>query len=141
MDNLEVKSKVDEIAAPMQRDYQSLIRDLRARNAVGVVAAVGGRFVWVDIFASTSLLEKYWPKLVRSYAAEAMPFRGAARIRVDVRAAQQFLDDRDGRRQVSEVEPGVFRQTEISGDGFKVFELTSLLPKTGFDLHLAKAAE
>jgi hypothetical protein len=42
---------------------------------------------------------------------------------------------------VSEVEPGVFRQTEVSGDGFKVFELTSLLPKTGFDLHLAKAAE
>lgn len=141
MDNVEVKKQVDEIAAPMQRDYQGLIRDLRARNAVGVVAAVAGRFVWVDIFASTSLLEKYWPKLVRSYAAEAMPYRTAAPVRVDTRAAQQFLDDMEGRRQVSEVEPGVFRQTEISGDGFKVFELTSLLPKTGFDLHLAKAAE
>ena len=141
MDNSEVKKQVDEIAAPMQRDYQGLLRDLRARNAVGVVAAVAGRLVWVDIFASTSLLEKYWPKLVRSYAAEAMPMRALAPVGVDVRTAQQFLDDMDGRRQVSEVEPGVFRQTEISGDGFKVFELTSLLPKTGFDLHLAKAAE
>jgi hypothetical protein len=33
-----------------------------------------------------------------------------------------------------------FRQT-IAGDGFKAFELTSLLPKTGFDLHVAKMAE
>ncbi len=141
MDNAAVKRQVDEIAAPMQRDYQSLIRELRARNAVGVVAAVAGRFVWVDIFASTSLLEQYWPKLVRSYAAEAMPVRTVAPVRLDTRAAQQFLDDMNGRRQVSEIEPGLFRQTEITGDGYKVFELTSLLPRTGFDLHLAKAAD
>ncbi len=141
MDNSGIRRQVDEIAVPMQRDYQSLIRELRARNAVGVVAAVAGRLVWVDIFASTSLLEKYWPKLVRSYAAEAMPIRTVAPVRLDIRAAQQFLDDMNGRRQVSEVEPGLFRQTEITGDGYKVFELTSLLPKTGFDLHLAKAAE
>jgi hypothetical protein len=141
MDNAEVKKQVDEIAAPVQRDYQGLIRELRARNAVGVVAAVNGRIIWADVFASTPLLEKYWPKLVRSYAAEAYIVRTASFAKPDTRAAQDFLDNLEGRRQVSEVEPGVFRQTEISGDGFKVFELTSLLPKTGFDLHLAKAAE
>ena len=141
MDNSEVKQRVDEIAAPVQRDYQGLIRELRARNAVGVVAAVNGRIIWADVFASTPLLEKYWPKLVRSYAAEAYIVRTSSFAKPDTRAAQDFLDNLEGRRQVSEVEPGVFRQTEISGDGFKVFELTSLLPKTGFDLHLAKAAE
>ncbi|MBZ5510237.1 MAG: hypothetical protein LAN70_03625 [Acidobacteriia bacterium] len=141
MDNSEVKRQVDEIAAPVQRDYQGLIRELRARNAVGVVAAVNGRIIWADVFASTHLLEKYWPKLVRSYAAEAYIVRTASFANPDTRAAQDFLDNLEGRRQVSEVEPGVFRQTEITGDGFKVFELTSLLPKTGFDLHLAKAAE
>jgi ARG and Rhodanese-Phosphatase-superfamily-associated Protein domain len=141
MDNQEVQRQVDEIAAPVQRDYQNLIRELRARHAVGVVAAVNGRIVWADVFAGTSLLEKYWPKLVRSYAAEACVVRTAAASRPSARAAQEFLDNLDGRREVSEVEPGVFRHTEISGDGFKVFELTSLLPKTGFDLHLAKAAE
>jgi hypothetical protein len=36
---------------------------------------------------------------------------------------------------------GLYRHTEITGDGFKAFELTALLPKTGFDLHLAKMAE
>jgi hypothetical protein len=35
----------------------------------------------------------------------------------------------------------VYRQSEITGNGFKVFELTSLLPKTGFAVHLAKMAE
>jgi hypothetical protein len=141
MDNAEVKKQVDEIAAPVQRDYQGLTRELRARNAVGVVAAVNGRIIWADVFASTPLLEKYWPKLVRSYAAEAYVMRASSFTKPDISAAQDFLDNLDGRRQVSEVEPGVFRQTEVSGDGFKVFELTSLLPKTGFDLHLAKAAE
>jgi len=140
MQNEEVKEKVDSIAAPIQRDYQSLIKQLRDRQAVGVVVAVNGEIVWADIFASTSLLEKYWPKLVRSYAAEAIVNR-ARNNSVDLRAAQQFLDDLEGRRETVETEPGLYRHTEVSGDGFKAFELTSLLPKTGFDLHVAKMAE
>ena len=42
---------------------------------------------------------------------------------------------------IAESEPGLYRQTEITGDGFKVFELTSLLPKTGFQVHVAKMAD
>jgi len=40
-----------------------------------------------------------------------------------------------------ESEPGVYRRTEIDGAGFRVFELASLLPGTGFDVHLAKMTE
>ena len=40
-----------------------------------------------------------------------------------------------------ESEPGVYRQTEIGGSGFRAFELASLLPGTGFDVHIAKMAE
>jgi hypothetical protein len=47
----------------------------------------------------------------------------------------------EGRRETVESEPGLYRHTEITGDGFKAFELTALLPKTGFDLHVAKMAE
>jgi len=64
MQNEEVKQQVDSIAEPIQRNYQSLIQQLRERNAVGVVVAVNGEIIWADIFASTNLLEKYWPKLV-----------------------------------------------------------------------------
>ncbi len=72
MDNAAVKQQVDAVAEPIQRSYQSLIHELRDKNAVGVVVAVNGEIIWADIFASTNLLEKYWPKLVRSYAAEAI---------------------------------------------------------------------
>jgi len=47
----------------------------------------------------------------------------------------------EGRHETVNSEPGVYRHTEISGDGFRAFELTSLLPKTGFDVHVAKMAE
>jgi hypothetical protein len=140
MENEEVKERVDAVAAPIQRDYQSLIKQLRDRNAVGVVVAVNGEIIWADIFASTNLLDKYWPKLVRSYAAEAFVTH-AKNHQADVKAAQQFLEDLEGRHETVETEPGLYRHTEISGDGFRAFELTSLLPKTGFDLHVAKMAE
>ncbi|MGH9502196.1 MAG: ARPP-1 family domain-containing protein [Terriglobales bacterium] len=140
MDNAEVKHRVDSVAEPIQRNYQSLMQQLRNQHAVGVVVAVNGQMVWADIFASTNLLEKYWPKLVRSYAAEAVvtrPRDGAA----DIKQAQEFLHHLDGRHETVDSEPGLYRQTEIAGDGFRAFELTSLLPKTGFDLHVAKMVE
>lgn len=140
MQNDAVKEKVDSVAAPIQHDYQSVIKQLKDRNAVGVVVAVNGEVIWADIFASTDLLEKYWPKLVRSYAAEAIVTRDKGHD-VDVKTAQKFLDDMDARREVVETEPGLYRHTEITGDGFKAFELASLLPETGFDLHVAKMAE
>jgi len=138
--NEEVKKQVDSMAEPIQRNYESLIKQLRDSNAVGVVVAVNGEIVWADIFASTDLLGKYWPKLVRSYATEAIVTR-AKSGEADIKAAQIFLDNIQGQRQISETEPGLYRHTEITGDGFKAFELTSLLPKTGFDLHVAKMAQ
>ena len=140
MENKDVKEKVDEMAKPIEQNYQSLIKQLRDRKAVGVVVAVNGRVIWSDVFASTELLEKYWPKLVRSYASEAV----ATRVKggkATLAQAESFLADMQGRRETIESEPGVFRHTEVNGDGFKAFELTSLLPKTGFDVHVAKMAE
>jgi hypothetical protein len=140
MENKDVKQEVDKIAKPIEQNYQSLIKQLRDRKAVGVVVAVNGRVIWYDVFASTELLEKYWPKLVRSYASEAVVthVKGA---RATMAQAESFLTDMDGRKETIESEPGVFRHTEVNGNGFKVFALTSLLPKTGFDVHVAKMAE
>ncbi len=140
MENKVVKERVEELAKPIELNYQSLIKQLRDRNAVGVVVAVNGRVIWSDIFASTELLEKYWPKLVRSYASEAVVSR-AKGAEVTGKQAQEFLDDMSGRRETIENEPGVYRHTEATGDNFKAFSLTSLLPKTGFDVHVAKMAE
>jgi len=140
VENKDVQKQVDSIAEPVQRNYESVIHQLRDKNAVGVVVAVNGEVVWADIFASTQLLQKYWPKLVRSYATEAVITR-AKSAQVSTKDAQKFLDSLEARHETSDVEPGVYRQTEISGDGFKLFELTSLLPKTGFTVHIAKMTD
>lgn len=145
MGNKEVAKQVDSVAEPMQRNYESVIRQLRDKNAVGIVVAVNGEVVWADLFASTQLLQKYWPKLVRSYATEAVVTRAvvtrAKAADASPRQAQKFLDDLQGRHETADTEPGVYRQSEITGNGFKVFELTSLLPKTGFAVHVAKMAD
>ena len=139
-ENAEVKKQLDAVAKPIEQSYQSLIGQLRDRNAVGVVVAVNGRIIWADVFASTDLLAKYWPKLVRSYASEAIVTR-AKEMEASEKQAQAFLGDMEGRREMIENEPGVYRHTEVTGEGFKAFALTSLLPKTGFDVHIAKMAE
>lgn len=140
MQNDEVKSKVDSVAQPIEQEYESTIKQLRDRKAIGVVVAVNGEIVWADLFASTNLLEKYWPKLVRSYATEAVVTR-AKGAQVNEKTAQTFLEDMHGRHETVDREPGLYRHTEVSGDGFKAFELTSLLPRTGFAIHIAKMSE
>jgi hypothetical protein len=140
MGNEEVKQRVDAVAAPLERSYEEVMRELRDRNAVGVVVAVNDQIIWSDLFASTSLLEKYWPKLIRSYAAEALT-RPTTSGRPDVEAAQAFLQDFGARRETVESEPGLYRRTELTGEGFTAFELTALLPGTGFNVHIAKMAD
>ena len=56
----------------------------------------------------------------------------------DQQSAQAFLDRLSGNREIIETEPGVFRRAEITGDGYKVFTLTALMSKAGFDVHIAK---
>lgn len=140
MANPDIKQQVDAVAKPVEENYSSTIKQLRDRHAVGVVVAVNGTFVWADLFASTSLLEKYWPKLVRSYATDAVGTR-AKGATVTQSGAQSFLDHLDGRHETVDREPGLYRHTEVTGDGFKAFELTSLLPKTDYPVHIAKMVE
>jgi hypothetical protein len=133
MENPEVQKQVASVAA----DYDSMLRELRKVGAKGVVVAINGKITWADVFASTDLLEKYWQKLIRSYAAESLSNVGAGG-QADQKSAQLFIDQVHGNREVSETEPGLFRRTEISGDGYKVFTLTSLLSKSDYTVHFAK---
>jgi hypothetical protein len=135
-----MQQEVAKVVQPIERSYQNLMGELRDRKAVGAVVAVNGDIIWADIFASPALLEKYWPKLVRSYAAEAFTHRGSAG-KADLQAARTFLEHLEGNHEQTDTEPGVYRHSEISGSGYKVFELTSLLPGTGFEVHLSKMAE
>ena len=39
---------------------------------------------------------------------------------------------------LAETEAGIYRRAEITGESYKVFSITGLMPKTDFDLHIAK---
>jgi hypothetical protein len=136
-----VKRQLDSMAVPIERSYDKLMQQLQSENAVGAVAAVNGELIWVDVFANPSLLAKYWPKLVRSYAAEALAPNAtpvASSRTASQESAQKFLDRLYGNHESIETEPGIYRNTEIRGDDFDAFLLTSLLPGTGFEVHIAK---
>jgi hypothetical protein len=133
MQNPEVEKRVASVAG----NYNGLLNELRKAGAKGVVVTVNGHITWADVFASTDLLEKYWQKLIRSYAAESLT-NARASGQADQKAAQAFVDQLGGAREVSETEPGVFRRTEVTGDGYKVFMLDSLLPKDEYTVHVAK---
>jgi hypothetical protein len=136
-----VKRQLDSMAVPLERSYGRLIQQLRANRAVGVVVAVNGELIWADVFASPGLLEKYWPKLIGSYAAEAITPRIAPTIAMTPPTAEEalrFMERLNADHENIETEPGVYRNTEMSGDDFEAFLLTSLLPNTGFEVHVAK---
>src|SRR5579871_3203219 len=139
-ENKAVQAQVESITEPMRKSYESVIKQLRNQNAVGVVVAVKGHIVWADMFASSALLAKYWPKLLESYATEALTMSGA-RGEISIKEAQEFLLNWQARHEVVDSEPGLYRQRELIGDKFKAFQLTSLLSKEAFDLHLSKMAD
>jgi len=110
---------------------------LRDQHAVGVVVAVRGEIVWADIFSDTDLLARYWTKLVRSYAAESL-LEGETHPAPTIADAQRFLDSPTGGTETSIGDVGVYRYRELRSGGTETFVLESLLPGTGYDVHVSK---
>ena len=53
-------------------DKFSNIPDIKNRNVVGAVAAVGDEIIVLDIFTNHRLFKKLWSKLIKSYALDAI---------------------------------------------------------------------
>jgi len=137
MENSAISEKVDEAAAPVMKSRDQVLAQLRQEHAVGVVVAVRGDIVWADLFANTELLSRYWTKLVRSYAAESLT-AGESRSAATVAEAQHFLDAPSGGTETSEGDVGIYRYRELKSGGNETFVLESLLPGTGYDLHISE---
>jgi len=114
---------VDEI----QRRFARATSGSKGEHIVGVVVAYGGEVAWSDIFASSDLFHHYWPKLLRSYAVEALA-RPTLREVASRDDADEFLRRLRGREQV-ESEPGVYRWSEITEGRLAQIELETLEPK------------
>jgi hypothetical protein len=137
MQDTAVSEKVDEATAPVMNAREQVLAQLRDEHAVGVVVAVRGEIIWADLFANTDLLSRYWTKLVRSYAAESLT-EGEDHPVSTVADAQHFLDAPSGGTENSEGEVGIYRYRELKSSRTETFVLESLLPGTGYDVHLSK---
>jgi hypothetical protein len=137
MQNNAVSAKVDEAAAPVMKSREQVLEKLREERAVGVVVAVRGEIVWADIFSDTDLLARYWTKLVRSYAAESL-LSGETHPLPGIADAQRFLDTPANGTETSIGDVGVYRYRELRSSGAETFVLESLLPGTGYDVHISK---
>jgi hypothetical protein len=118
-----VGSPVEALVSEIQRRFRKETEGLKGARVV----ACGGEVAWSDIFASDTLFESYWNKLLRSCAVEAVA-RPTVRERTSRKDAQEFLRKLNGRER-TESEPGAFRWTETEEDGLSQIELDSLEPK------------
>lgn len=122
-----VGSSVETLVNEIQRRFRKETSGLKGERVVGVVVAYGGEVAWSDVFASSTLFDNYWGKLLRSYAVEAVA-RPTLREKASLEDAREFLRRLNGRER-TESEPGVYRWREITEDGLSQIELDALEPK------------
>jgi hypothetical protein len=122
-----VGGSVDSLVEELQRRFRHVTSGLKGETVVGVVVAYGGEVAWSDIFASDELFERYWSKLLRSYAVEALARPGYREV-ASIDEAREFLRQLNG-REIQESEPGVYRWREITEGKLALIELDALQPK------------
>jgi hypothetical protein len=106
----------------LNRFIRALAARLAAKNVVGVVVAINGKVQLADIFASPSLFQAYWQKLLKSYALEAMSSASSHGGEAPTVDAKSFLSPVRGESS-AEAEDGVYRLTRHSAQGESSFEL------------------
>jgi len=118
---------IDDLVNEVQHRFSQTTWGLKNERVVGVVVAYGGDVAWSDIFASGDLFDRYWRKLLRSYAVEALT-RPSYRQAASRDNANEFLRRLNG-REIQETEPGVYRWREIKEGRLDQIELDALQPK------------
>jgi len=103
--------------------YQDAFKDrLSGDNVIGVVAAIGNRIISADVFANHFLFEAYWPKILKSYALEALSAKDKGSTKVSKDAVEEFLSRAQG-ENTTKTQSGVYRLAESQSGSHASFEL------------------
>lgn len=94
---------------------------LSGNNIVGVVVAVGDEIVSADVFANHSLFRAYWPKMLKSYALEAVSTTKSSAQQVSRTDAEAFLARVQG--DSTESREAAYRLAENQSSDHASFEL------------------
>jgi hypothetical protein len=100
------------------RPYTHALEDLPVNmpKAQGVVAAVGNEIIAADLFTSTALFRKLWPKLLDSYVIDAVDRTDKGRA-PDAVAVKRWLSGLPRARRTEKDTPGEGRLYELRGGG------------------------
>ncbi len=125
---------LEDVYRHVDRDVQTMVADLRpAPGQHGVVVAVGGRAVALDVFDTPATLEAYWDGLLAGYALDAIGAAAATPAVDDVRRFVRAATSAEGRETEA---VGLGRELHLAGDGITGFALRW----TGAVVHLAAFA-
>lgn len=120
--------------------YEHALRDsLSAESIVGVVAAIGNKVISADVFANHYLFHAYWPKMLKSYALEAVSTKSAGKQQVMKAEAEAFLARVQGTSAANGQE-GVYRLKENQSGTDASFEL-EYTAKTPALVHFNRVAK
>jgi hypothetical protein len=123
---------IDDFVDQLATRFTRQTGHLKGERIIGVIVAYGGEVAWSDIFASADLFDKYWNKLLRSYAVEALA-RPSLREIASRDDASTFLRRLNGHER-QETDPNVYIWREITEGRLTQIELDALDPKQ-FTLH------
>lgn len=124
------------VAGDMQDYMRALEREVLQPGVVGVVVARNGVPVWADVFASSAMFARYWPKLLKSYVVDAMGDYTSDRV-PDIRQAQGYLNERGGSTSVAG-QAGVYHLAKTEHQRYAVFELRDISLPAPLRLHFNK---
>jgi hypothetical protein len=124
------------VAAQIEDYVSALRREVLQPGVVGVVVARNGEPVWAEVFASNALFASYWPKLLKSFAVDAVGDYGNDR-HPTIEQARRFLAGRDGTVHVSG-QPGVYQLVKTDHPAYAVFELKDLSLVVPLRIHFNK---
>jgi hypothetical protein len=123
----QVANSVEPFVEEIQKRFARRTVELKGEFVIGVVVAYGGEVAWSDVFASRELFDRYWPKLLRSYAVEALA-RPHTKEQASLDDARGFLRPLTGHETI-ESEPGVYRLRQVTQGQFAEIELEALRPR------------
>ena len=113
-----------QVNAKLEAFNKALGPKLIGKNIVGAVVAIGGEIVSADVFANYALFQAYWPKLLKSYALQAVSSGKSVSQPVDRASAEAFLSRADAASS-SAGKDGVYKLSERNAAADASFELES----------------
>lgn len=112
--SLQLALEDKDLAAKLAATEKALADILKDKpDAIGVAYAVNGKLQSADVYGSGALFRKFWPKLVKSMAADALAqFDAKKKVEpVTVAAVEEFLADAT-KAEAKEVDPRAQRAAQ-----------------------------